>query len=68
MDYENSKGRKHDKTPVDGTMQISYTEPGTSDSPLEAGGFVVDYPPYQTEALAADYFSDRNYLAYNWAV
>lgn len=47
-------------------MKINYTEPGTPDSPLEAGGFVLGYPDTQAEALSADYLIDRDFLPYNW--
>jgi len=49
-------------------LQVNYTEPGTTNSPLFKGGFVLGFPDTEAEALSADYLSNTDYLSKNWGV
>lgn len=67
MDYEGSNGRNVDKTPIDTEeLQLNYTEPGSADSPLFEGGFVLGYNDTQAEALENHYLTNTDYLRINW--
>lgn len=49
-------------------FDVGYTEPGDSNSPLEEGGYVIDYPDTQAEALATNYTVNQDYLSVDWGV
>lgn len=45
---------------------LNYTEPGTADSPFNAGGYVINYPETMMEALYSYYLWDSSLISNNW--
>lgn len=61
MNYDNAFGESvitEDLTTSNGNI-ITYTQPGSSDSPFRAGGYVQEYGDNQAAALSNGYLRDK---------